>query len=385
MMKWHDRHLPLFLAISLGTLTDSLGQEKVTNAPTGFSLPVELQKAVCTIVGDTAKGTGFVANFNGKAVVVTNQHLIVDQKKLRIRNIDGVELKPTSGVLAGGADVALLLLSKVPDGIKPFDVSDNVTADAKEGDEVLIIGNTLGAGTLTTTRGTIKSFGPTKIEHTAPTFSGNSGSPIFHVKSSKVLGVDTESKVKMTSERLDDKSSAKREGAAVQVDEVRLFGHRIDTVGTWVKLDWTKLSKISGEIEKVQSLGSDALIALVDGRFAAINDRVLRDKFVRADKRWDDPKVSDTDAYNHFVRAVESMTESLVYNMKRIEKVQDACFFHKEQVSELRPKIDALVTALDIVKSDIKTARSLHAGKYEMSVKVKALLYPDGTILLLEK
>ena len=360
-----------------------LGTTFVMAAEPSAALPQQLRKAVCTITGSSGRGTGFVANFNGKPVIITNQHVILGQENMKIENLDGTTLKPLRGSLASGVDVAMFLLSELPSGIVPFELSKDITLDANEGDSVLIVGNSLGDGTLTTTAGQIKSLGPKLIEHSAPTFTGNSGSPIYHIKSGKVIGVDTESRNSLANARWDDQASATESGAAVTEKGVRLFGHRLDNEKKWQELDWKRMKPMTEQIERARSMGKDALNALTQGNFVAIKDRVWRERFVYANEMWFNPEVTDYDAYSAMISAIDNMIDSLSYNMRRLKNME-GCFSQEKQSADLVANIEAMLKALEIVKGDFRVSRSAYTGAYKMSPKVKALIYPDGTILVFE-
>jgi len=76
---------------------------------------------------------------------------------------------------------------------------------------------------------------PDRIEFDNPIYHGNSGGPVFHVKSGKVIGVVTEAIKVDTSNALDKASFASRSSAIGH--SMRYFGMRLDTVPAWETFD----------------------------------------------------------------------------------------------------------------------------------------------------
>jgi hypothetical protein len=86
------------------------------------------------------------------------------------------------------------------------------------------------------TGGKILGIGPERIEFDNPIYHGNSGGPVFHTKSGKVLGVVTEAMKVLNADDLDRTSFASRNSAIGGT--MRYFGLRLDTVTAWVPIDW---------------------------------------------------------------------------------------------------------------------------------------------------
>lgn len=83
------------------------------------------------------------------------------------------------------------------------------------------------------------------------------------------------------------------------------------------------------------------------------------------------------------ISAIGNMSDSLTYNMRRLNKME-GCYSQEKQSASLVANIEVMLKALEIVKSDFRIARNAYTGTYRMSPKVKALIYPDGTILVFE-
>jgi hypothetical protein len=85
------------------------------------------------------------------------------------------------------------------------------------------------------TDGKVLGIGPERVEFDNPIYHGNSGGPVFHVKSGKVLGVVTEAEKVDLTDALDKASFASRSSAIS--NSMRYFGLRLDTVPAWLPID----------------------------------------------------------------------------------------------------------------------------------------------------
>jgi len=212
-------------------------------------LPEEKKRAIVTIEGDKTAGTGFIAKINDILFVVTNVHVIKNIKKPKFMTLGGEKISPASIFAAIDFDVAIL---RMTDQNWPyyFEVTDEILKDAKVGTEVIIPGNILGDGTILQTKGSIVAVGPKLIEHDAPTFSGNSGSPILKIDDWKVLGVDTLSKKRDLLQWFNQHSKTQA-GSQVKND-VRLFGYRMDNIKDWEKISFSNLPRQNEELSTIQ-------------------------------------------------------------------------------------------------------------------------------------
>ncbi len=212
-------------------------------------LPAEKKNAMVVITGDKGSGTGFFAKLKGAVYLITNMHVISGQTSIKAKSMEGTDVQIAGIFGAHDADIALLKLTTVPTAF--FEAEESVNTANKTGDSILIPGNSLGGGTILQTEGKIVAIGPVKIEHDAPTFHGNSGSPILSTSSWKVLGVDTES----ITVRLSDKSdSASARNSSSQIkSSVRLFGYRLDSVSQWEAIEWGRFAQQSKKLEEADA------------------------------------------------------------------------------------------------------------------------------------
>lgn len=215
-------------------------------------LPAEKKGAMVVISGDKGSGTGFFAKLKGNVFLVTNMHVISGQSSIKAKTMDGSDVQITGIFGAQDADIALLKLATVPATF--FEAEESVNTANKTGDPILIPGNSLGGGTILQTEGKIVAIGPVKIEHDAPTFHGNSGSPILSTSNWKVLGVDTESITVSMSDQ-SDSASANNAGSQIK-SSVRLFGYRLDSVPQWQAIEWGRFAQQSKRLEDADALVS---------------------------------------------------------------------------------------------------------------------------------
>ncbi len=203
------------------------------NAPT-VKLTEDQARAVVLIKGDNAEGTGFLVKMPEGPVVVTNIHVISNNPNLKITTNGGAPITIVS--YKGATDRDMAMIAVKDDNFKYLDLATDVSSTAQPGDEVVTPGNSEGGEVMLNTGGKILGIGPDRIEFDNPIYHGNSGGPIFHVKSGKVIGVVTEAMKVDTSDALDKASFANRNSAIGH--SMRYFGFRIDNVPSWEPYDW---------------------------------------------------------------------------------------------------------------------------------------------------
>jgi hypothetical protein len=228
-------------------------------------LPADVLDAVVIIRGDEALGTGFIVKMKGQFFIVTNQHVLSGQSpsKITIKGVDGTQYPLTNEVYgARDYDVAII---KIPTPAHYLEVMEDTHVGAKTGDTVTVPGNAGGAGVITQVDGQVLGIGPDLVEVDAKFIPGNSGSPIIHRDSGKVIGVATYAIVYT----LDELKKAADQRS------VRWFGYRLDNITTWDKLDLNRFNEEGKKIEAMESLTAGFIDLL-------------------SDKETDNPKILDT-------------------------------------------------------------------------------------------
>lgn len=205
-----------------------------TPAPTIVRLTEDQARAVVLIKGDNSEGTGFLVKMPTGPVVMTNIHVISNNPNLQITTSSGQPITILSYKGATNRDLAMIAIK---DGdYKYLDLATDVSGIVQPGDEVVTPGNSEGGEVVLDTDGKVLGIGPDRIEFDNPIYHGNSGGPIFHVKSGKVIGVVTEAMEVKNTDALDKASFANRNSAIAHT--VRYFGYRLDNVPAWETYDW---------------------------------------------------------------------------------------------------------------------------------------------------
>lgn len=165
-----------------------------------------VKDSVVLIIGTTSEGrvqgSGFVYNFSGTIVVVTNYHVVHDTTSRSVTFSNGNGYAATVLGTDPYADLALLSVDDAPEyEFKPLEVVSSLVL--RVGDPVIAIGNPYGlVGSMTT--GVISALGRTItedeytggfaianiIQTSAPINPGNSGGPLLNY-CRKVIGITT--------------------------------------------------------------------------------------------------------------------------------------------------------------------------------------------------
>jgi hypothetical protein len=206
-------------------------------------------------------GSGFIANFGAGTLLITNAHVAAGSKGAMFKTLDGTQVQMSAPSVAVGHDVFVMTVN--PSGT-PLEVMTGVDQNASIGDPVVVLGNAEGAGVINTIQGRIVGIGPNLVEVDAAFQPGNSGSPIIHLKTGKVVGVATY----LTIRKYD--SATKQ---PVKDPIVRRFGYRLDSIKSWQAVNWQTFYAQAAEMEAVEKLTED-----LDGflRQLAKDGRVLR-------------------------------------------------------------------------------------------------------------
>lgn len=218
----------------------SFPQTNKVTPPSAPAAPAKLTeeqaRAVVLIAGDSAQGTGFLVKTPEGCFVVTNIHVIADNQSFKITTSSGAVVTLTSIKCAADRDLAMLAIQDA--GYSYLEMAPDVSQTAAPGDEVVTPGNSQGGQVMLNTKGRVLGLGPQRVEIDNPIFHGNSGGPIFHTKSGKVVGVVTEA-MKVETDNALDKASYGNSNSAIS-GNMRYFGLRLDTVSSWMPIDWRR-------------------------------------------------------------------------------------------------------------------------------------------------
>ena len=195
--------------------------------------------------GKGGKGSGFIASMGGSNFLVTNEHIPGMINDAEFKTLDDTVVKGGAATVAAGRDIFRMAL---PVGGVPLEIMQDVEQNAAIGDDVAVLGNAGGGDVVNTIMGRIVGIGADRVEVDAPFVHGNSGSPIIHLKSGKVIGIASYS-------MLVDIDPATLKPMKETV--IRRFGYRLDNVKTWQAVDWRAFYAQAAEMGNIESLDED--------------------------------------------------------------------------------------------------------------------------------
>jgi hypothetical protein len=197
------------------------------------------------VTGTEGSGSGFIATIGNANYLVTNVHVTAALRDAAFKTLDGTVVQGGTPSMAVGEDIFCMAM---PSGGKPFEVMEGVDSNAAVGDDVVVLGNAEGAGVVNTIMGKIVGIGPNLVEINAPFVPGNSGSPIVHLKTGKVIGVATY----LVTNQYDLTTNQK-----LKQPVVRRFGYRLDSVKAWQPVNWRAFDAQATEMESIDTLTDD--------------------------------------------------------------------------------------------------------------------------------
>ena len=223
------------------------------DAPKASTPPVEIpleltrefSNSLIFVEGNAGRGSAFICAFGNAKFVVTNQHVIAGNPGAKFTLLDQKPIRTGQAAAAVGHDImSFALLSDA----KAMEIMINVEKNAAIGDEVAVLGNADGDRVIKPISGKLVGIGPDRVEVSAAFVRGNSGSPIVHVKSRKVIGIATYA----ITRHVDSIT-----GKPKDKPEVKRFGYRLDTVKQWQPIAWPAYVADYQILEKVETRSDD--------------------------------------------------------------------------------------------------------------------------------
>lgn len=195
------------------TAKDSFAESKLSND--------KIVRSIVLIEGDHGVGTGFLTNYYGLKCIISNQHVFIGNKSVKITDIDNNQIsfkgmlmgKPSENV--GATDIVIYGLDEATK--KKYDfisVSNKMSMNAR----TEVYGNSLGDRVIRSISGILKGIGPRTIEVSNRFVSGNSGSPI--IQDGYAIGIATF--IKATPKTWNQRSS--------DSGDIRWFGVKISAM-----------------------------------------------------------------------------------------------------------------------------------------------------------
>jgi len=202
--------------------------------------PAEINRRLAVVDGEQGTGSGFIALRNGKPTLFTNTHVVAGNRTLEAQTIGGEKLNLTGMEVAEKFDVSVIDQDTIADG---FEIVDNLESEVRIGDPVIVLGNSVGSGVATEIHGKVTGIGPELVEVDAKFVQGNSGSPVIHAETGKVIGIATFIVVRELEDVGKDSRFHKRE---------RRFAYRLDTVPGWEPVNWAVFVDQAGKLAAIE-------------------------------------------------------------------------------------------------------------------------------------
>lgn len=221
-------------------------------------------------------GSGFICRMGWKSLLITNIHVASASRSLRFRTLSGDVITPDVAYAAIGRD---LIAMETENRASNLEMHPSVD-DVEVGDPVFVLGNAEGAGVVYPIEGKVAGIGPDLIEVDAPFVPGNSGSPIIHQPTGKVIGVATFITIESNE-------------FGVGGQHIRRFGYRLDRVEGWQTVQWDRfyadrkqLASVKAMTESLFNFASDILDdgLLVEGQHQNPAIRTYVDAWLRNQK-----------------------------------------------------------------------------------------------------
>ncbi len=213
---------------------------------TPAQLVKEYRDGLVFVEGKTGQGSGFIVDYKGQKFLFTNAHVMAGVRAPQFKLLDRSVLRVGGAVAAVAHDIVAL---GVLDGGRAIPCVESLEKEVSIGDPVVVLGNAEGAGVVNLLQGSLIGVGPNLVEVDAPFVPGNSGSPIIHVRSGKVIGIATY----MTIRR-----------SAGSEERVRRFGYRLDSVQQWQPVDWGRFYSEADRMGKMEKTTAEFETLLQD-------------------------------------------------------------------------------------------------------------------------
>jgi S1-C subfamily serine protease len=332
-------------------------QQDPYSSGAGSKMSAAQAAAVVLIRGDNAEGTGFLVKTAAGPVVVTNQHVISANPHLRITTTTGAVVTPTG--LQGASDRDLAMIPIQDNNYSYLEMATDVGNTVQVGDAVITPGNSEGGGVMLDTQGMVQALGPQKVEISNPVYHGNSGGPIFHIKSGKVIGVVTEGLKVDTSDAL-DLASYRNSNSAIK-GTMRYFGLRLDTVTNWQNYTWTRFENETQFLHEFheRSMCLDSYLNSKDGDTTDFGTYYMHDEKIKETNQ----QINDMESSSSDTSAQIDTARNLVFSLGGLadtdmEQIQVPSNFYGFDALRAKDEIDyrqALKKEIDQMSDNVES------------------------------
>lgn len=280
------------------------------------------------VTGSNGAGSGFIATDGKSNYLITNVHVEAALADADFKTLDGVSVTGGTASMAVGED---LLRMQYPKGGTRLGLMNDVETNVTIGDQVVVLGNAEGAGVINTLYGKVVGLGPNLVEVDAPFVPGNSGSPVIHLKTGKVIGVATYARFGFFGIFFGGET------------KVRRFAYRLDSVKTWQPVDLPVFRKQAVTINDLGKRTGELESAMmnIEYNFGGVKDGNLA-KPIQEWKKWKGKRWNGKQKSESSRALVKAFHEECTGDIQAAEGSLTYDFFKQEleKIKRVRDEMD---------------------------------------------
>ncbi len=227
------------------TLAATLPAPAFSPAPDTGRIVQDFRGSLVFIESGPGAGSGFMCQMKDGTFLLTNQHVVAGMPTVHLTRLDRTPVAAGAMTAAVGHDIMRFALAPGTEA-RPLVAMENVEKEARIGDDIVVLGNSEGARVIQPLTGKLLGLGPDRVEVSAEFVPGNSGSPIIHVASGRVIGIATYLMQRRFKELGDPGQGS-----------VRRFGYRLDSVKQWQPVHWPTFQAEHAAVDRVTGVTRD--------------------------------------------------------------------------------------------------------------------------------
>ena len=152
---------------------------------------IPIMRSVVLLKGKDGAGSGFFTELNGENVVLTNSHVFLGSKDVRITDVNGGEYPYSKAYVSRTLDLSVIPVKRQNIDQMP-NLKFHYTPDMLNGGAaVSACGDRFGNGVVVSVQGKFQGIGPGMILVDIPLTDGISGGPVLDDQSKQVIGIAT--------------------------------------------------------------------------------------------------------------------------------------------------------------------------------------------------
>ncbi len=299
------------------------------------------RESLAIIEGNHGAGSAFLCNWGEHSYIVSNIHVVAGDRTGKAVTLYGAPLPTEEAWAAVGHDI-MRFKARPSDKIS-LDVIEDFDTQVSIGDDIVVLGNPEGAGVVQPMFGRIVGIGPDRVEVDAEFVPGNSGSPIVHLPTGKVIAIATYIRVRdrtFIEQRTTDRPATK---------EFRRFGFRLDSVEDWQPVNWPVFFAQAAKISAAEKLSMDIINLLRDmGDGDGLNVYSHRNPAIQNHVRSyverinENPRMSRSDRHRLAVRFISNLKTATTRDLPELKRQQLYDYFANilKQEEELREMLE---------------------------------------------